>query len=148
MEGSGSGSGFIKKNCGSGFGFRRLKNIRIRIQNTGFRCVVLKSRIRPITVNSLTEQLWEKTSTLSQRWVAAWSSCTKGSLLSTEGWGRLIELMWARNSFSDVACGKEQRQERAAAYLAWVAVGKEKLPWAVVGRSFFLELIWRRSSWP
>jgi hypothetical protein len=36
--------------------------------------------------------------------------------------------MSARNSFSDVACGKEQRQERAAAYLARVAVEKKQLP--------------------
>ncbi len=44
----GSGSGAVQINYGSGFGSGRPQKIRIQIQNIGFRCVALKSKIRAI----------------------------------------------------------------------------------------------------
>ncbi len=121
MEGSGSEA--VQMNYRSRLGSRRPKNIRIQIKNTRFRCVVLKSGIRATTMNSLTEQLWER-GTLSQQRTAAWSSFTKGSLLSTEG---KRQFNWTK-----VGIGKKQ--------LAWSGgVEKEQ---QLLERSSFLEHLW------
>jgi hypothetical protein len=124
MEGSGFGSGAVRIYYGSGFvGDPKTSGYGSRTH--WIPICWLKSWIRTITVNSLTEQLWEK-STLSQRGAAPEAAVRREANWALKEIIIVIELMWARNSFPELKVGERSidRKKQLSILHAWVAVGK------------------------